>query len=121
MSIQEPFLYKDFICEISKKTVELGLFFDRIMTNGVWFRWNLGEVEAGNYYMRMICSNGHMVRTERKIAHSYQLNDTNILEQVLSSSRYASIRQVLVATEINDVVSWLVNEMMSKKYNRRKS
>ena len=34
----EPFLYKDFICEISKKTVELGLFFDRIMTNGVW--WN---------------------------------------------------------------------------------
>ena len=48
------------------------------MTNGMWFRWNLGEVEAGNYYMRMICSNGHMVRSERKIAHSYQLNDTNI-------------------------------------------
>ena len=51
---------------------------EEFMTNGVWFRWNLGEVEAGNYYMRMICSNGHMVRSERKIAHSYQLNDTNI-------------------------------------------
>ena len=48
------------------------------MTNGMWFRWNLGEVEAGNYYMRIICSNGHMVRSERKIAHSNQLNDTNI-------------------------------------------
>lgn len=51
---------------------------EEFMTNGMWFRWNLGEVEAGNYYMRMICSNGHMVRSERKIAHSNQLDDTNI-------------------------------------------
>ncbi|MBO4961017.1 MAG: hypothetical protein J6C80_02110 [Flavobacteriales bacterium] len=55
---------------------------EEFMTNGVWFRWNLGEVEAGNYYMRMICSNGHMVRTERKIAHSYQLNDTNVAKML---------------------------------------
>ena len=55
---------------------------EEFMTNGVWFRWNLGEVEAGNYYMRMICSNGHMERTERKIAHSYQLNDTNIAKML---------------------------------------
>ena len=55
---------------------------EEFMTNGIWFRWNLGEVEAGNYYMRMVCSNGHMERTERKIAHSYQLNDTNIAKML---------------------------------------
>lgn len=55
---------------------------EEFMTNGIGFRWNLGEVEASNYYMRMICSNGHMVRTERKIAHSHQLNDTNIAKML---------------------------------------
>lgn len=44
-----------------------------------------------------------------------RLNDTNILEQVLNSSKYASIRQSLVATELNDVISWLVNKIISKE------
>lgn len=55
---------------------------EEFLTNGIWFRWNLGEVEVGNYYMRMICSNGQMERTERKVAHSYQLNDTNIAKML---------------------------------------
>lgn len=48
-----------------------------------------------------------------------RLNDTNILEQVLNSSQYASIRRTITATEINNVVSWLVNQIISKKCKKR--
>ena len=34
----EPFLYKDFICKVCEKAIEKELYFDRIMTNGIW--WN---------------------------------------------------------------------------------
>lgn len=34
----EPFLYTDFLCEIIKETVQNDLMFDRIMTNGVWWK-----------------------------------------------------------------------------------
>lgn len=41
----EPFLNLDFTTEICRKTIDLGLVFDRIMTNGVWWstRENLEE------------------------------------------------------------------------------
>ena len=53
------------------------------MTNGLWFRWNLGEVQAGNYFMRMVCSNGAMVESERKIAKVNSL-DENIIRSLLA-------------------------------------
>lgn len=34
----EPFLAINFLCAVSKRAVELGMYFDRLMTNGVWFR-----------------------------------------------------------------------------------
>lgn len=34
----EPFLALPFLCSVAKKSVALGMYFDRIMTNGVWFR-----------------------------------------------------------------------------------
>jgi len=34
----EPFLAPDFLCAVSDKAREEGMIFDRIMTNGVWFR-----------------------------------------------------------------------------------
>lgn len=37
----EPFLNLDFTAEICRKAINLGLVFDRIMTNGVW--WNTAE------------------------------------------------------------------------------
>ena len=76
----------------------------------------LNNKEKWEYYNQLL-SQGYRFKFAQTLDIS-QLNDTNILEQVLNSSQYASIRQVLIATEINDVVSWLVNEMMSKKYNR---
>ena len=55
------------------------------MTNGVWFRWNLGEVEAGNYYLRMVCSNGQMEAVERKIAHTNRLDEASVRQMLLLS------------------------------------
>lgn len=31
---------------------------ENFMTNGFVFRWNLGTIEVGNYYERLVCSNG---------------------------------------------------------------
>lgn len=59
------------------------------MTNGLWFRWNLGEVEAGNYYLRMTCSNGQMEAVERKIARTNRLDEASI-RQMLSLPQHGS-------------------------------
>ena len=37
----EPFLYLDFLVELCKTTIENDLLFDKIMTNGVW--WKTGQ------------------------------------------------------------------------------
>lgn len=60
---------------------------DEFISNGVWFRWNLGEVEAGNYYMRMICTNGQMARVNDKIARTNQL-DVSSMRNMLSLPQY---------------------------------
>ncbi len=62
---------------------------DVFMTNGVWFRWNLGEVEAGNYYLRMVCSNGQMETVERKIARTNRLDEASV-RQMLSLPQHGS-------------------------------
>ncbi len=62
---------------------------DVFMTNGVYFRWNLGEVEAGNYYLRMICSNGQMETVERKIARTNQLDEASV-RQMLSLPQHGT-------------------------------
>lgn len=59
------------------------------MTNGVWFRWNLGEVEAGNYYVRMVCSNGQMEAVERKIARTNRLDEASV-RQMLTLPQHGS-------------------------------
>lgn len=34
----EPFLYAEFVIEVSRRAAELGFRFDKIVTNGVWFK-----------------------------------------------------------------------------------
>lgn len=34
----EPFLFLDFLCDVTRRAVEEGFLFDRIMTNAVWWR-----------------------------------------------------------------------------------
>src|SRR5581483_5072047 len=33
----EPFLYPEFVIALTRRAAELGLRFDKVMTNGVWF------------------------------------------------------------------------------------
>ena len=56
---------------------------DEFLSNGIWFRWNLGEIEAGNYFLRMICSNGQMAPIEHKIAHM-NLFDASSMRNMLA-------------------------------------
>jgi hypothetical protein len=51
---------------------------EEFMTNGIWMRWNLGEVEIGNYYIRMVCTNGTMQKVQQSFAHTYELDDKSI-------------------------------------------
>lgn len=60
---------------------------DEFISNGVWFRWNLGEVEAENYYMRLICTNGQMARVNDKTARTNQL-DASSMRNMLSLPQY---------------------------------
>ena len=51
-------------------------------------------------------------------AHSLdisQVSDTNILEQILDESKYASLRHNLVATSINQTMIWLMNYVIEKQ------
>ena len=34
----EPFLYPEFVVAVTRRAAELGFRFDKIMTNGVWFK-----------------------------------------------------------------------------------
>jgi organic radical activating enzyme len=51
----EPFLYPEFLFALCRRAVELGLRFDKIMTNGVWFEYEaqlisiLQQLEATGY------------------------------------------------------------------------
>ena len=65
---------------------------DEFVSNGIWFRWNLGEVEAGNYYMRMACSNGQMARVDHKVARTNQL-DASSMHNMLSLPQNAGFTQ----------------------------
>ena len=47
-----------------------------------------------------------------------RVNDTIILEQVMTNPKYASFRKRLMASEINDNVLWLVNQVLSKEIKK---
>ena len=64
---------------------------EEFLTNGIWLRWNLGEVEAGNYYKRMVCSNGSFEVVERKIARTNQLDESSIRQMLSLPHRGAFI------------------------------
>lgn len=36
------------------------------LTNGIYFKWNLGELETGNYMERLVCVNGHVAAFPEK-------------------------------------------------------
>ena len=118
---------------------------EEFMTNGVWIKWNLGEVEIGNYYIRMVCTNGAMKEVKNKIARTHTLDDISIAnmlsapknlqllgnnfdtlrssallamnsEASLSEVRYAKGLLVSCGVENNEAEEYAPYEDLSSKY-----
>lgn len=51
---------------------------DNIIDNGLWFSWNPGEVDDGNYYIRQICSNGQTATVRNELGQSFELDDKRL-------------------------------------------
>lgn len=78
-----------FLIPDTKNITSLGRDED-FMTNGFIFRWNLGAIEAGNYYERLICSNGAVKRIYGEKAHINSLNEKDIRKMIaLADNGYA--------------------------------
>ena len=76
---------------------------DEFVTNGLYMKWNLGEIEVGNYYLRLVCSNGQMQLSENSLERIHKINDNTIMEIVnspnnptLITRNWNSFRQALV-------------------------
>jgi len=78
---------------------------DEFLYNGVFFLWKPGEITMGNYYIRLVCTNGSTQTTQSAISKVHSLSYENIqklldlnaetgpfkqnLEKMLSSARKA--------------------------------
>lgn len=51
---------------------------DEFMSNGLWLRWNPVEISFGNYYERLICSNGATQISTHQMMHANSLDDSSI-------------------------------------------
>lgn len=51
---------------------------DNIVDNGLWFSWNPGEVDDGNYYIRQVCSNGQTATVRNELGRSFELDDKRL-------------------------------------------
>lgn len=51
---------------------------DEFVTNGLYLKWNLGEIELGNYYLRLVCTNGQMQLSENSLERIHRIDDKKI-------------------------------------------
>lgn len=65
---------------------------DEFLTNGYYVKWNLGEMEVGNYYVRLVCSNGAVETKMHSLARINNINDAKINEFLLSPNKSEIIR-----------------------------
>ena len=68
---------------------------DEFLTNGFYIKWNLGEIEVGNYYVRLICSNGAFETEEHSLARMQNLDDQRIREFINSPKKSSLITRNL--------------------------
>ena len=73
---------------------EYDVFFgnDEFMTNGLYIKWNLGEIEVGNYYVRLVCSNGAVETRKHSLARINSIGDDKIKALLNSPGRTDLIR-----------------------------
>jgi pyruvate-formate lyase-activating enzyme len=93
----EPFLYPEFLMALSRRGAELGLRFDKVMTNGVWHRdvahldTLLGELAATGFSGKIGLSvdKFHGIETERLVEFCRAARRAFSRDNILSLS-YAS-------------------------------
>lgn len=76
----------------------------------------LNSKEKLEYFMSFIHKKHKFFFTQR--VDVSRINDTNIIERVIVDKDFVSFRKKMVASIINDNFQWLVNEILSKKYNK---
>lgn len=64
---------------------------DEFLTNGFYIKWNLGEIEVGNYYVRLVCSNGAFETVEHSLSRIQNLDDHRIMEFINTPKRSSLI------------------------------
>lgn len=69
------------------------------------------------YIDKLIAENYHLLFAQT--LDISRLNDTIILERVLTEKKYAPLRKRLVASQINENIEWLVNKIVSKEWTRK--
>ena len=63
---------------------------DEFVTNGLYLRWNLGEIELGNYYLRLVCTNGQMQLSENALDRIHRI-DSKKMSEILHSSNNSKL------------------------------
>lgn len=53
---------------------------DEFVTNGLYMKWNIGEIELGSYYLRLVCLNGQMQLSEKALEHVHRIDDRRVEE-----------------------------------------
>jgi hypothetical protein len=116
----EPFLYPEFLVALTRRAVELGFRFDKLMTNGVWFRDRAGLAsvlqslkDAGfGGKIGLSVDKFHGIETERLATFCRTARETFGRDNILSLS-YASrdpkvgLEPVFrLAAALDGVVEW---------------
>ena len=105
---------------------EYDVFFgnDEFLTNGFYVKWNLGEMEVGNYYERQVCSNGAVETTNHSLARINSVTDKDVNVFLHSASKRMLINQNVnrmkqVATEASQTVASLAEVSLGKRLMTR--
>lgn len=69
---------------------------DAFISNGYYIKWNLGEIEVGNYYLRLVCSNGAVAKREHSLARLHKVDDVRIREFLKAPDNSRIIKNNLV-------------------------
>jgi hypothetical protein len=61
---------------------------DEFLSNGLYLIWNPGEISLGNYYVRLVCSNGNIQTSHHAItkAHSPEVKELERLLMVTADA-----------------------------------
>ena len=61
---------------------------DEFLSNGLYLTWNPGEINLGNYYVRLVCSNGNIQTSHHAItkAHSPEVKELERLLMVTADA-----------------------------------